>query len=149
MEIFAAPSKAKVSSAAPVLKVVPNPGLGLSFTNPLAKVLGTPTFNLATRLQAQWDSDSSAVSYDVTVSTLPALSTGLDEQGDNVLTIKQYSWTERTALRLTPYSGAAVCVKVDERDKVGNVSALKTTCTTVPDSFAHRGAGTTSTASAT
>ena len=48
----------------------------LTFTNPLAKLLGTPTFTLSTRLQAQWKSDSSAVSYDVTVSTLPEDSTG-------------------------------------------------------------------------
>ena len=136
VEIFAAPVKAKASGAAPVLKVVPNPGLGLTFTNPLARLLGTPTFTLATRLQAQWESDSSAVSYDVTVSTLPALSTGMDERGDSVLTIKQYSGTKRTALRLTPYAGDTVCVKVDARDKVGNVSAPKTTCTTIPDSFA-------------
>lgn len=134
--IFAAPSKAKVSRAAPVLKVVPNPGLGLTFTNPLSKLLGTPTWSLATHLQAQWSSDSSAVSYDVTVSTLPETSTGMDERGDDVLEIKQYPRTKRTALKLRPYPGDTVCVKVDARDKVGNVSATRTTCTTVPDSFA-------------
>jgi hypothetical protein len=136
VEIFAAPSTAKASSAAPVLKVAPNPGLGLTFTNPLAKLLTTPTFTLVTRLQAQWKSDSSAVSYDVTVSTEPELSTGMDEHEDNVLEIKQYSRTKRTALRLTLYPGVTVCVKADARDKVGNLSAAKTSCTTIPDSFA-------------
>ena len=133
--IFAAPAAAKASSAAPV-KVGPTPGLGSTFTNPLAKLLSTPTFTLSTRLQAQWKSDASAVSYDVTVQTLPELSTGMDEHGDNVLEIKQYSRTKRTALRLTPYPGDSVCVKVDARDKVGNVSAARTSCTTIPDSFA-------------
>ena len=134
--IFAAPSRAKASSAAPVVKPEPNPGLGLTFTNPLAKLLGTPTFTLSTRLQAQWKSDSTAVSYDVTVSTLPEDSTGQDERGDNVLQIKQYSRTRRTALRLTLFPGETVCVEVDARDKVGNVSAKRTSCTTIPDSFA-------------
>jgi len=60
----------------------------------------------------------------------------MDEHGDDVLEIKQYSRTKRTALRLKPYLGSTVCVKVDARDKVGNVSAARTTCTTIPDSFA-------------
>ena len=133
--IFPAPAAARASSAAPV-KVGPAPGLGATFTNPLAKLLRTPTFTLSTRLQAQWRSDPSAVSYDVTVQTLPELSTGMDEHGDNLLEIKQYSRTKRTALRLKPYPGDTVCVKVDARDKVGNVSAARTSCTTIPDSFA-------------
>jgi hypothetical protein len=134
--IFPAPSTAKASSAAPVLKVTPNPGLGVVFTNPLANLLSTPTFTLATRLQAQWKSDSSAVSYDVTVTTFPDDSTGMDERGDDVLTIKQYSRTKRTALKLTLFPGATVCLKVDARDKVGNVSGTRTSCTTIPNSFA-------------
>lgn len=134
--IFPAPSAAKASSAAPVVKAVPNQGLGATFTNPLAKLLSTPPFTLSTRLQAQWKSDASAVSFDVIVSTLPEDSTGMDERGDNVLDIKQYSRTKRTALRLKPFPGETVCVKVDARDKVGNVSRAKTSCTTIPDSFA-------------
>jgi hypothetical protein len=133
--IFAAPAAAKASSAAPV-RVGPTPGLGSTFTSPLAKLLSTPTFTLSTRLQAQWKSDASAVAYDVTVQTLPELSTGMDEQGDNVLEIKQYRRTKRTALRLNAYPGEMICVKVDARDKVGNVSAARTSCTTIPDSFA-------------
>ena len=133
--IFPATAAARASSAAPV-EVGPTPGLGSTFTNPVAKLLSTPTFTLSTRLQAQWRSDASAVSYDVTVQTLPELSTGMDEHGDDVLEIKQYSRTKRTALRLKAYLGSTVCVKVDARDKVGNVSAARTTCTTIPDSFA-------------
>jgi hypothetical protein len=132
--IFAAPS-AGASKAAP-LPIAAHGNPVLVLTNPRANLLGTPTFTLATRLQAQWKSDSSAVSYDVTVSTLPDDSTGQDERGDDVLEIKQYSRTKRTALKLTLYPGTAVCVKVDARDKVGNVSRTKTSCTTIPDSFA-------------
>jgi hypothetical protein len=133
--IFAAPS-AKTSSASPVLKVTHTPSLGLTFTNPLSKLLSTPTFILQTRLHAQWRSDSSAVSYDVTVTTFPEDSTGQDERGDDVLGVKQYAHTKRTALLLRPGTGATVCVKVDARDQVGNVSNPKTACTTIPDSFA-------------
>jgi hypothetical protein len=134
--IFPAPPAAKASSAAPVVRAGPTPGLGTTFTNPLAKLLSTPTFTLSTRLQAQWKSDASAVSYDVTVQTLPDDSTGTDEHGDDVLQIKHYSRTKRTALRLTPYLGSTVCVKVEARDKVGNVSSARTSCTTIPNSFA-------------
>lgn len=133
--IFAAP-RAKSSNSSPIPKATPSPGLSPTFTNPLSKLLATPTFTLGTRLQAQWKSDSSAVSYDVTVTTLPEDSTGQDEREENVTEIKQYSRTKRTALLLTPGAGATVCVKVDARDKVGNVSNIKTTCTTIPDSFA-------------
>ncbi len=132
--IFAAP-RAK-SSASPILKTTPSPGLVPTFTNPLSKLLATPTFTLGTRLQAQWKSDPSAVSYDVTVTTVPQDSTGEDEREENVLAIKQYSHTKRTALLLKPGTGATVCVKVDARDKVGNVSKTNTTCTTIPASFA-------------
>ena len=133
--IFAAPT-AHGSGAVPVLQPVHNGGLGLTFTNPLAKLLSTPPFTLATRLHAQWKSDSTAVSYDVTVETLPDDSTGMDEHGDNVLQIKQYTRTVRSALTLKLYFGTQACVKVDARDKVGNVSKSRTTCTSIPDSFA-------------
>jgi hypothetical protein len=134
--ILAGPSPAKASSAAPVVKAGPAPGPATTFTNPLATLLSTPTFTLSTRLVAQWKSDPSAVSYDVTVNTLPEDSTGTDEHGDNVLQVKQYFRTKRTALKLTVFVGETVCVKADARDKVGNVSATKTSCTTIPDSFA-------------
>jgi hypothetical protein len=134
--IFPRPSSATASRAAPVLKVEPTPHLGLTFTNPLSTLLGTPPFSLQTRLQAQWKSDASAVSYDVTVTTFPEGSTGQDEHGDDVLVTKQYSRTKRTALRLTLFTGETVCVKVDARDKVGNVSRTRESCTSVPDSFA-------------
>lgn len=133
--IFAVPT-AHGSTAAPVPKAVHNGGLGLTFTNPLAKLLTTPTFTLATRLHAQWKSDATAVSYDVTVESLPDDSTGMDEHGNNVLQIKQYTRTKRTALRVKLFLGTQVCVKVDARDKVGNVSKSRTTCTSIPDSFA-------------
>ncbi|HEY2766994.1 MAG TPA: hypothetical protein VGI76_01985 [Solirubrobacteraceae bacterium] len=133
--IFAAPS-AKSSSASPVPKATPVPSFSPTFTNPLSKLLATPAFTLGTRLQAQWKSDSSAVSYDVTVTTLPEDSTGQDERGENVIEIKQYSHTKRTALLLKPGTGATVCVKVDALDQAGNVSKTNTACTTIPDSFA-------------
>jgi hypothetical protein len=134
--IFPAPSAARASSAAPVVRAAPAPGLGATFTNPLAKLLSTPTFTLSILLQAQWKSDPSAVSYDVTVNTLPEDSTGTGEHDENVLEVKQYLRTKRTAVRLTAYPGETVCVKADARDKVGNVSATKASCTTIPDSFA-------------
>ena len=133
--IFAAP-RAKSSAASPAPKLAPSPGLVPTFTPPLAKLLSTPTFTLGTRLHAQWKSDPSAVSYDVTVTTLPQDSTGVGEHGENVLDFKQYSRTKQTALLLRPGTGATVCVKVDARDKVGNVSNANTACTTIPASFA-------------
>jgi hypothetical protein len=133
--IFAMPV-ATGSRASPVTGVSPKSGLGLTFTSPLAGLLSTPTFTLERRLQAQWSSDASAVSYDVTVETLPEDSTGQDEHGDNVLERTQYSRTKRRALRLSPYFGETVCLEVTARDKVGNVSRATTTCTTIPNSFA-------------
>jgi hypothetical protein len=133
--IFADP-RAKSSNASPIPIATPSPGLVPTFTNPLSKLLATPTFTLGTRLHAQWKSDSSAVSYDVTVITVPQGSTGQGERGENVTEIKQYSRTKRTALTLKPGTGATVCVKVDARDKVGNVSKTTTACTTIPASVA-------------
>jgi hypothetical protein len=84
--IFGEPTASKAS--APVAKR--NPGLTLTFTNPLANLLSTPTFTLATKLHAQWSSDSSAVSYDVTSTTILEDSTGTDIHGRSTFTIKQY-----------------------------------------------------------
>jgi hypothetical protein len=50
--------------------------------------------------------------------------------------LRQRPQTARRSRLLTPYVGATVCVKVDARDKVGNVSDTKSACTTIPDSFA-------------
>jgi hypothetical protein len=132
--IFTAP-RAK-SSASPVPIATPSPGLVPTFTNPLSKLLATPTFTLGTRLQAQWKSDSSAVSYDVTAITVPQGSTGQNEREENVTGIKQYSRTKRTALLLKPGTGVTVCITVDARDKVGNVSKTAKACTTIPASVA-------------
>jgi hypothetical protein len=136
VSIFAAP-RAKASAVSPVSR---NPGAPVAvapiFTKPLPKLLKTPTFTLNTRLQAQWQSDPSAVSYDVTVTTFPEDSTGQGLHGEDVTQVKQYSRTNRTALVLKPSVGDTVCVKVDARDKVGNVSSARTACTTIPDSFA-------------
>ena len=49
-----------------------------------------------------------AGTYDVTVTTFPEDSTGMDEHGDNEVEIKQYSHTKRTALLLKPGPGATV-----------------------------------------
>ena len=56
---------ASAGRVAPVPVAQRNPGLGVTFTNPAANILSTPTFTLATRLRAQWSSDSTAKSYDV------------------------------------------------------------------------------------
>ena len=133
--IFAAP-RAKSSSASPIPGTTPAPGSAPTFTNPLSKLLATPAFTLETRLQAQWKSDPSAVSYDVTVTTVPEDSTGQGEHDENLVQVRQYLRTKRTALLLKPYTGTTVCAKVDARDSVGNVSNSKTTCTTIPESFA-------------
>jgi hypothetical protein len=133
--IFAAP-RAKSSGASPIPIATPSPGLVPMFTKPLSKLLATPVFTLGPRLHAQWQSDSSAVSYDVIVTTVPQDSTGQGERGENVTEIKQYSRTKRTALTIAPGTGGTVCVEVDARDKVGNVSKTNTACTTIPASFA-------------
>jgi hypothetical protein len=133
--IFAAP-RAKASIASPVQKGAPAPAVSPTFTNPLAKLLATPTFTLGTRLQAQWTSDASAVSYDVTVTSSPETSTGMGLHGEDLIDFRQYLRTKKTALLLKVYVGTTVCVKVDARDKVGNISDARTACTTIPDSFA-------------
>ncbi len=138
--IFATPT-AGASRTAPVPTPQRNPGLGLTFTNPLANLLGTPLFTLATRLHAQWSSDSTAKRFDVTVETFPQDSTGMGYHGEDLLTLRQYTHTKRTALNLTVYPGSTVCVKADATDKVGNTSATRTACTTIPVSFTPRDVG--------
>jgi hypothetical protein len=120
---------------APVPVAQRNPGLGVTFTNPAAHILSTPTFTLSTRLRAQWSSDPTAKSYDVTIDEFPQDSTGMGFHGEDLDFHRQYSHTKRTALVLHLYPGAAVCVKVDATDKVGNTSRTRTACTTIPVSF--------------
>jgi hypothetical protein len=138
--IFSAP-KASASTAPPVRVVQRLPPLGLTFTNPLAKLLATPTFTLSTRLLAQWSSDSTAKSFDVTIDSFPQDSTGMGFHGEDLDLHTQYSATKRTALRLSLYPGATACVKVDATDKVGNTSRARTACTTIPVSFTPRDIG--------
>jgi hypothetical protein len=140
VEIFADPV-ASAGRVAPVPVAQRNPGLGVTFTNPAANILGTPTFTLATRLRAQWSSESTTKSYDVTIESLPQDSAGMDYHGDNVILEKQYSHTKRTALVLHLYPGTTVCVKVDATDNVGNTSKTGTACTTIPVSFTPRDIG--------
>ncbi len=132
---------ASAGRVAPVPVAQRNPGLGVTFTNPAANLLSTPTFTLATRVRAQWSSDSTAKSYDVTIDELPQDSTGMDYHGDDVELVKQYSHTKRTALSLHLYPGTTVCVQVDASDKVGNTSKTRTACTTIPVSFTPRDVG--------
>lgn len=132
--IFADPV-ASASAFTPVPVATRNPGLGVTFTNPLAKLLSTPTFTLATRLRAQWSSDSTATSYDVTIDAFPQDSTGMGFHGEDLDLHKEYTHTKRTALVLHFYAGTTFCVKVAARDKVGNLSRSRTACTTIPVSF--------------
>jgi hypothetical protein len=138
--IFAAPSASAARAVPlPTLQKVQQPGL--TFTNPLAKLLRTPTFTLALRLHAQWSSDATATSFDVTVDSFPQDSTGMGTHGEDVDSHREYSHTRRTALTLKLYAGTTVCVKVVARDKVGNISRPKTACTTIPISFTPRDVG--------
>ena len=103
---------ASAGRVAPVPVAQRNPGLGVTFTNPAATILSTPTFTLGTRLRAQWSSDSTAKSYDVTIDEFPQDSTGMGFHGEELDLHTQYSHTKRTALVLHLYPGATVCVKV-------------------------------------
>ena len=138
--IFADPV-ASAGRVAPVPVAQRNPGLGVTFTNPLAKLLTTPTFTLATRVRAQWSSDSTAKSYDVTIDAFPQDSTGMGFHGEDLDYETHYSHTKRTALILHLYPGTSVCIKVDATDKVGNTSRTRTACTTIPVSFTPRDVG--------
>lgn len=132
---------ASAGRVAPVPVAQRNPGLGVTFTNPAANILSTPTFTLATRLRAQWSSDATAKSYDVTIDEFPQDSTGMGFHGEDLDIHTQYSHTKRTALVLHLYPGATVCVKVDATDKIGNTSKTRTACTTIPISFTPRDVG--------
>ena len=142
--IFAAPTtamKATVSAVAPRPVATNNPSLGLTFTNPLQHLLSTPRWQESTRLHAQWSTDSSARSYDVTVDEFPMDSTGMGFHGEDLDTHTEYRHTTRTALTLHVFFGSTVCVKVTASDKVGNVSRSRTSCTTIPVSFTPRDIG--------
>jgi hypothetical protein len=132
---------ASAGRVAPVPVAQRNPGLGVTFTNPTANILSTPAFTLATRLRAQWSSDPTAKSYDVTIDEFPQDSTGMGFHGEELDIEKQYSHTKRTALVLHLYAGTTVCVKVDASDKLGNTSKTRTACTTIPVSFTPRDVG--------
>jgi hypothetical protein len=138
--IFADPV-ASASAFAPVPVAQRNPGLGDTFTSPLATLLGTPTFTLSLRLRAQWSSDATAKSYDVTIDEYPQDSTGMGFHGENLDTHTEYRHTKRTALILHLFAGTTACVEVAARDKVGNVSKTRTACTTIPISFTPRDVG--------
>ncbi len=142
--IFAAPpaaAKATASAVAPRPIARNNPSLGLTFTNPLQHLLSTPRWQESTRLHAQWSTDSSAHSYDVTVDEFPMDSTGMGFHGEDLDTHTEYRHTTRTALTLNLFVGSTVCVKVTASDKVGNVSRSRTSCTTIPVSFTPRDIG--------
>ena len=138
--IFADPV-ASAGRVAPVPVAQRNPGLGVTFTAPLANILRMPAFTLATRVRAQWSSDSTAKSYDVTIDAFPQDSTGMGFHGEELDYQTQYTHTKRTALILHLYPGTTVCVKVDATDKVGNTSRTRTACTTIPVSFTPRDVG--------
>ena len=132
---------ASAGRVAPVPVAQRNPGLGVTFTNPAANILSTPTFTLGTRLRAQWSSDATAKSYDVTIDEFPQDSTGMGFHGEDLDLHTQYSHTKRTALILHLFAGTTACVEVAARDKVGNVSKTRTACTTIPISFTPRDVG--------
>jgi hypothetical protein len=131
--IFAAPTATSSTAPRPVAKK--NPGLGVTFTNPLNLLLATPTFTLADRLHAQWSSDATAKTFDVTIDTFPQDSTGMGFHGEDLDLHREYRATRRTAVTLHLSPGATVCVKADAQDAVGNVSRTRIACTTVPISF--------------
>ena len=140
INIFAAPS-ASASAVAPRPTPQRKPPLSLTFTNPLANLLATPAFTLSTHLLAQWSSDSTAKTFDVTVDSFPQDSTGMGFHGEDLDFHQEYRDTKRTALRLKLYPGTTLCVKVDASDKVGNTSRARTACTTIPVSFTPRDVG--------
>jgi hypothetical protein len=146
--IFAAPSAhasaaglTAQASAAPRPVPQVRPPLGLTFTAPLANLLGTARWQESTRLHAQWSSDSSAHSYDVIIDEFPMDSTGMGFHGEDLDYHIEHGHTTRTALNLDLFVGSTVCVKVTATDKVGNVSRSRTTCTTIPVSFTPRDIG--------
>jgi hypothetical protein len=145
INIFAAPSASAsvaLSATVPPRPVAQKrPPLSLTFTSPLKNLLATPTFQEATRLHAQWSSDATARSYDVTVDEFPMDSTGMGFHGEDLDYHHEYNHTTRTALKLGQAVGSTVCLKVTASDKVGNVSRPRTTCTTVPISFTPRDVG--------
>jgi hypothetical protein len=138
--IFAAPP-AHASAAAAPSPTQRVPTIGITLTNPLAKLLGTPTFTLSLELHAQWSSDSTAKSFHVTVDTFPQDSTGMGFHGEDLDFHREFTHTKRRALRLHMFSGSTVCVKADATDKVGNTSRTRTACTTTPVSFTPRDVG--------
>ena len=133
------PAIAAAVAPRPVAKV--RPPLGLTFASPLKNLLSTPPWQESTRLHAQWSSDSSAHSYDVTVDEFPMDSTGMGFHGEDLDAHTEYHHTSRTALTLRLFAGTTVCVKVTATDKVGNVSRPRTSCTTIPVSFTPRDVG--------
>ncbi len=141
--IFAAPTAAKatVSAVGPRPVATNNPSLGLTFTNPLQHLLSTARWQESVRLHAQWSSDSTAHSYDVTVDEFPMDSTGMGFHGEDLDTHTEYRHTTRTALTLHVFFGSTACVKVTASDKVGNVSRARTSCTSIPVSFTPRDIG--------
>jgi hypothetical protein len=147
--IFPAPSAhasavaltAHASGVSPRPVPTRRPTLGLTFTAPLANLLGTSPWQESTHLHAQWSSDSTAHSYDVSVDEVPMDSTGMGFHGEELDYHIEHSHTTRTALNLNVPRGATVCVKVTASDKIGNVSRSRLTCTTVPISFTPRDVG--------
>ena len=89
-----------MSAVAPRPVATDSPSLGLTFTNPLQHLLSTPTWQESTGSHAQWSSDSSAHSYDVTVDEFPMDSTGMGFHGEDLDTHTEYRHTTRTALTL-------------------------------------------------
>jgi hypothetical protein len=131
------------AQASAVPRPVPQvrPPLGLTFTAPLANLLGTAPWQESSRLHAQWSSDSTVHSYDVIIDEFPMDSTGMGFHGEDLDYHTEYRHTTRAALTLRLLPGATVCVKVNATDKVGNVSRSRTTCTTIPVSFTPRDIG--------
>ena len=137
--IFPAPAAPRAHGAAARPAPTPQkaPTISVNETSPVAKLLGTARFSLTTKLHAQWSSDSSAKSFDVTVTVDDQLSTGFDATGDSVGRVRDYKRTKREALALTVARGTEACVTVDARDAVGNTSRSRTECTTIPASVRH------------
>jgi hypothetical protein len=97
--IFAPPT-VTTSTTAPRPVATKNPGLGITFTNLLNLLLATPTFTLADRLHAQWSSDATAKTFDITIDTFPQDSTGIGFHGEDLDLHREYRATRRTAVTL-------------------------------------------------
>jgi hypothetical protein len=94
----------------------------------------TSPFTLDSKVRAEWfDTDPTAVSYDVTVTQVQD---GVFPSDPSAAVVQTLTKVTRTALVLKPGTGNTVCVHVAALDAVGNVSNTSSSCITIPSSLA-------------